>query len=210
MTLTILLADDHKMFTDGLRSLLQAQESLEVIGIAQNGHQVLHLIDEKEPDLLIMDLQMPGMDGIETCKLVKQQYPKVHILALSMHAEPHLIKRFLQAGADGYVLKDAGQEALIEAIQHLQQGKPYYSPAVMHKIMEYTSQPRSSKRGQLLSRRELEIVSLIGEQMTTSEIAHELHLSPLTIETHRKNILLKLGLRNTAGLMKYAAQMGWI
>lgn len=210
MTIRILLADDHKMFTDGLKSLLQHQDNLEIIGIAHNGHQVLHLIRETTPDLLIMDLQMPGMDGIDTCKLVKKQHPHIKILALSMHAEPHLIKRFLQAGADGYVLKDAGHESLLEAIQQVQEGQSYYSPAVMHNIMAYTANPRSGKRGNLLSRRELEIVQLIGEQMTTAEIAEQLFLSPLTIETHRKNILLKLGLKNTAGLMKYAAQMGWL
>jgi DNA-binding NarL/FixJ family response regulator len=204
----ILIADDHQLFRQGIASLLSGEKDLSIVGEAQNGFDIINQLTIDQPDVILMDIEMKGMDGLEATKKIKTQFPHIIILALTMHNRSGYIKQMIKAGASGFILKDAGKKELMKAIKTVCEGNNYYSQDVMTTVMENLSHQKDE--GMPLSERELEIVRLIANEHTTTEIADMLHLSKLTVETHRKNILLKLGLRNVAGLIKYAFQKGWI
>ncbi|MEZ4852271.1 MAG: response regulator transcription factor [Bacteroidia bacterium] len=204
----LIIADDHKIFRQSLSLLLEQEPHLKVIGEANNGEELKSLVGVKIPDLVLMDIEMPHTDGLAATKWLKSHYPKVRVLALTVHREFAFIQGMLKAGVDGYLLKDAGKEELLHAIEVLQKGEPYYDPSVTGQVMN-SLRPHSPSSSDL-SEREIEIVQLIADQLTSKQIAKKLNLSPLTIETHRKNIFLKLGVQNAAGLVKLAYSKGWI
>ncbi|MEO1054564.1 MAG: response regulator transcription factor [Bacteroidota bacterium] len=205
----VLLVDDHQILLEGLVSFLESEADIEVVGLATSGKEALTIIDRKPPDVLITDIEMPGMDGIELTTKVKQLLPNIKVLALTMYNEQAYIKDMLRVGASGYILKNSGKDEFINAVRSVVEKGNYLSPEVMQNFIG-SQKGKESAYGKKLSDREIEIVQLIANELTTEEIAEKLHLSAFTIKTHRKNILLKLGLKNSAGLIKYAMHKGLI
>jgi DNA-binding NarL/FixJ family response regulator len=207
----ILIADDHKVFRDGIISILDDVEDITVIAEANDGRQVLEQLKSHQPNVILMDISMGDANGIDSTKLVRQQYPDIKVLVLSMHAESGYIIKMLEAGASGYLLKDAGKEEMIRAIRTVVNGDTYYSEKVSSIIIQHLTNPNKSKPGKTgvaLTKREVEVLQLITEEYTNPEIAEKLYISIRTVDTHRRNLLEKLGVKNTAGLVKYAIKYG--
>ncbi|MGQ1784667.1 response regulator [Saccharicrinis sp. GN24d3] len=204
---TVIFADDHHILLEGLVSMAESN-GMEVLGTAPNGEEVLKLIHSKgAPDYLVLDIEMPGgKDGITTAAILKKKYPHLKIVILSMHKEKEFIRKTLQTGVNAYVLKDSGSHEILQAFEALEAGKSYIDAKMSASLL----QEDNDAAHPLLSPREIEIIRLIAEQQTTSQIATQLHLSKHTVETHRKNILFKLELKNSAGLVKYAIKNGII
>lgn len=206
--MNILLADDHQMFIDGISHFIK-EVGWNVIGIAKNGKEIFRIIKEKGvPELIVLDIEMPEMDGVEVAKRIKKEYADVKILVVTMHEENEFIRQMLKVGIDGYILKDAGKEELIKALDTVKNGDKYFGQKVTENIMSSFTRPKTPSSN--LSEREIDIIRLIADQKTTSQIAKQLFLSKHTVETHRRNILLKLGIKNSAGLVKYAMKKGLI
>ena len=209
----VLIADDHKVFRDGIISILEGEEDIEVVGEAGNGREVMELLTKVQPDVILMDISMGDAGGIEASGLIQKQFPKIKILALSMHHESTYIVKMLEAGAKGYLLKDAGGKEMIRAIRVVNEGNTYYSGEVSAAIIEHLTKgtkPKEKKEGIPLSKRELEVLQLIAEEFTNPEIAEKLFISIRTVDTHRRNLIEKLAVKNTAGLVKYAIRNGII
>jgi len=205
--ITLAIADDHALFREGLVSLLEEEKEIQIIGQAANGIEVLELVQNARPDLLLLDIEMPGMDGFDTMRALKEQKISIKILVLTMHKSPQFIKNILKAGASGYLQKDAGKTKLVEAITSIHATGTFYTPETGKLLVESM---RDSYINTRISPRELEIIKHIADQHTTLEIADKLCISVHTVESHRKNILLKLDLKNSVGLVKYAIQKGLI
>jgi DNA-binding NarL/FixJ family response regulator len=214
------IADDHHLFIEGIKSLLRDSADVKIVGEAENGAKLLELLSNQEVDVVLMDINMPVLSGLETTKKVKQLYPSVKVLALTMFDDTLHISEMMKAGASGYLLKNAGKEELIDAIIKVCRGEKYVSNDVSVKLIERmftneqdlkSDQPNNinpNVRKAELTKRELEIIKLIAQEMTNNEIAAHLNNSPMTIITHRKNLLRKIGVKNTAGLIKYAMNNG--
>ncbi|KXX71383.1 response regulator transcription factor [Flammeovirga sp. SJP92] len=205
----LILVDDHIMIREGLKSFLHQDQFL-IVGEANNGQEALELLKENEVNVVVTDIMMPEMDGIELSKAITREYPDVQVLALTMMNENYNIKKMLSAGAKGYVLKDCTQDDLRNAIKTVAQGKPFYSSEVTNIIMEgLSSIPSSKKRVSSeipLTGREKEILHLICKEYSNQEIANELFISTRTVETHKRNLLEKTGVKNVAGLVLYAIE----
>lgn len=201
----ILIADDHQMFIDGLRSLLEGAQDITVVGEAANGQEVLDLCDEKEVDIVIMDINMPVMDGIQATRELLKKNPAIKILALSMYNDREYIADILKAGAQGYILKNTGKETLLKAIRTIESGESYLGEEVSKTLLNsFIRNPRQPQPIERLSGREMEVLECIASGHTTQEIAGQLFISKNTVETHRKNLLYKLKARNTAELVNNA------
>lgn len=205
----VILVDDHKIIRDGIRAMLDAAPEVEVVAEADNGRELMEMIDDVDADMVIMDVNMPQMNGIEATIRMQQEHPDIPVLALSMHEEVEYITKMLQAGAYGYILKNAGQTELLNAINKIAEGEKYFSSDVSYTMMmsyiDGEAPPRA--KGDIhLTNRETEIIKLIANEMTNQEIADKLEISLRTVDTHRRNLLQKLGVKNTAGLVKYAMQ----
>lgn len=205
----IAIADDHQIIIDGLKALLEKEPTLEIVAECRNGLALIDTGLATHPDLVLMDIGMPVMDGIATTRAIKKTHPAVKILVLTTYADPKSIREMLKAGVDGYVLKDSGKEQFLEAISTIMNGGTHFDRRVTE-IMLSSLQPKKKTTGTEtpLSSREKDIVRLIAEGKSTSEIAEALHLSLLTIETHRKNIYTKLGINKIASLVRYALEEG--
>lgn len=207
--ISVILVDDHSMIRFGLKSFLE-DDDIEVIGEAKNGVEALNLLESIKPDVLVTDIMMPEMDGIELTAQVTKKYPSLPILALSMMNENHNIKKMMNAGAKGYALKDCSQKELILAIKTVYEGRSYYTDEVTQIIMESLhSKPKPKERtvtGVSLTERELEILHLICKEKTNPEIADELFISTRTVEAHKRNLIEKTGCKNIAGLVLYAVE----
>jgi two-component system, NarL family, nitrate/nitrite response regulator NarL len=207
----IIIVDDHQMFIDGIKSLLLSQENIAVVGSAHNGDEVLKLLTNKKADIVLMDINMPQMDGVEATKRIQQQFPKTKVLMLTMYDTKNYIERLVLAGASGYILKNTGKTELMNAIETIYSGKTFFGKEVTARVMEgLQKKTRESNDffGIELTEREIEVIKYIAQEYTSTEIAKKLTISPYTVETHRKNLINKLGVRNTAGLVKYAMQNG--
>lgn len=208
-SIKILLVDDHNMIRQGLKSFLD-QDKFEVIGEAKTGKEALDFLEDHKVDVLVTDIMMPEMDGIELCSMVTKQYPDINVLALTMMNESYNIKKMLAAGAKGYILKDCTQDELRTAIETVHQGKNFYSQEVTNIIMDgLTPQPVPKQRlvNEIpLTKRENEILHLICKEKTNQEIADVLFISNRTVEAHKRNILDKTGCKNIAGLVLYAVE----
>lgn len=204
----IILTDDHQIVIDGLKAVLETAPDIQIIGAALNGKVLLQLLQTLTPDLILLDISMPIMDGLETAAKVKEQYPQVKILILTTHASPHKIKQILKLGVEGYILKDTGRAGLLNAIHTIMQGQTYVDLRVTESLVQ-SYQPQQKPLGHL-TKREKEITQLIAQGKSTKEVAQALFISPLTVETHRKNIFSKLGIHKTAELVKYAIREGLI
>ena len=209
--INIIITDDHKIVREGLTALLNSVETINIIDEAPNGLILQHKLKTQAPDLILLDIGMPVMDGIEAAKAVKTNHPDVKILVLTTYAEQAKIKKMLKIGVDGYVLKDSGKAALLNAIQTVYEGRKYYDQRVTEEIMNsYQTKKRSSARSISLTKREKEITKLIATGQSTKEISETLFISPLTVDTHRKNIFSKLGINKAAALVQYAIKEGLI
>ena len=210
-SISLFLVDDHEIFLDGLKGILQSSPELNVVGQARNGWGAWDWLQENEVDLLVTDIHMPEMDGVELTEKIKAHNPDQKVLILSMYDDYSVIERIFDAEAEGYVLKNAGRDEFLKAIDRINGGSSYYSQEVMQILMterrNKTAAPDISK---LLSPREIEILTLICAELSTKEIAAKLFLSPRTVETHRKNILQKTGVKTLVGLVKLAFQYGLV
>jgi len=210
----IVLADDHTILREGLRALLSADPKFEIVAEAEDGRQAVRCVEKLGPDLLLMDLSMPRMSGIDAISEIKKRYPETKIIALTVHKTEEYLLTTLQAGAEGYVLKDATHDELVMAIHNVMAGKPYLSPGISEKIIEGYLEGKegslSLSSWQKLSQREREVLKLIAEGYKNKEIAEELCISLKTVEKHRANLMKKLDLHNAAGLTVYAVEKGLV
>jgi DNA-binding NarL/FixJ family response regulator len=205
MKIKIIIADDHRVFIEGMKALLKEISGIEVIGEAENGEQLIQQVQFLNPDVVLTDIQMPLKDGIEATREIHKNFPLVKIIALTMLNETLFIKKMLEAGASGYILKTVNKEELIHAIRKVALGEKYFSAEVTAQLMNNFSEKSSVlSPSSSLTKREKEILMLIAEGLTDKEIAEKIFLSPLTIITHRKNILSKLGLKNKVELTRFA------
>lgn len=202
MKTKLLIADDHTMFINGLKMLLSVSDRYEVVGVAHNGEEVLEVLKNEEVDVILMDINMPVLNGYQTTFRLKQEFPKVKIIILSMLADEQSVTKLLDAGADGYLFKNADEEELFDALESVTLGVVYITKEVRDKVQNRKKGIFSLKEVKLSSR-EIDIARLILSGCTNTEISEKLFISIRTAETHRKNILAKLNLKNTASLVKY-------
>ncbi len=203
----IMIADDHTMFVDGIDSILNKESDMQVICKCYDGQEVLTQLKDQQPDIILLDINLPGMSGIEVSKKVLAEYPDVKILAISMFNEESYVTEILNNGAQGYILKNTGIDELLNAIRTICGGKTYFSKDVTNTIMKSLMKKRMESKGSTklipkISRREKEVLKLIVEEYTTQEIAKELFISLKTVESHRSSLLNKVNARNTAGLVR--------
>ena len=210
----ILLADDHNILRDGMRLLLERQAGFSVIGEAADGREVVQLAQEQTPDVVVMDIAMPNMNGIEATRRIVERRPEVGVVILSMHYDESYVLRSLKAGARAYLLKDAVKTELIAAIQAVVQGRSYFSPKISRILQEDFVQLLGRRGAEdsfdLLTDREREVLQLVAEGKTNKEIATHLNLSLYTVDTHRTHILQKLNLHSVPELILYAVRKGII
>lgn len=207
----ILIADDHAMFADGILSILKEEQDINVVGTVLEGPSVLDFLEKNEIDLLLLDVNLPKMNGIEVCKKVNANFKKVKILAISMFNEESYVSEILNHGASGYILKNTGRSDLLKAIRTIMDGETYFSDEVTETMMKSLMKNRKASKSTSnflpkISRREREVLNLIVQEFTTQEIANQLFISLKTVESHRSNLLAKLNARNTAGLVRIAME----
>lgn len=205
--INLLLVDDHQLITDGLAYILKSEKSIREIYIAQNGQEAVDMSLTHVIDCVIMDINMPVLNGLEATKQIKKEKPAIKIIVVSMQCDASIVNKMLKAGADAFINKDTGKSELLKAIDKVMQGEKYISPEITHTLFTHLTDrnvtvPDQQKR---LTEREIEIIRLIANGLTNQEIASKLFLSTSTVDTHRKNMLSKLQLKNTASLVKYAA-----
>ena len=201
MATKVFIVDDHYMVIEGIRSLLQNEKYIEWEGHAMNAASCLAFLQRQQPDVILMDINLPDKSGIELCKEVKEKYPYVFIIGLSTFNQQSFIQKMMDNGASGYVLKNATQEELMEAIKTVVKGKIYLSIEASQTLQ------KNEATNIVLTRREKEVLELIAEGMTNNVIAQKLFISPSTVDTHRKNLLAKLEAKNTASLIRMATQL---
>jgi DNA-binding NarL/FixJ family response regulator len=210
----ILIAEDHTILREGLRSILSSYNEFEVVGEAKDGREAILAVRQSVPDLVMMDLSMPQMDGREAIREIKRQFPKTRILVLTVHKSEEYILETLKAGADGYLSKDSSHQELISAIRSLFDGKKYLGPEISDKIIEGYLEGKKSERAhstwETVTAREREILKLIAEGYKSKEIAGLLYLSVKTVEKHRSNLMKKLGLHSISALTSLALEKGLV
>jgi DNA-binding NarL/FixJ family response regulator len=207
-TIRLVIADDHEIFRDGLALMLSKQQDIQLVGQAGNGKQLLTLVNELFPDVVMTDVKMPVMDGIEATRSLVSQHPDLKIIALSMFDEENMIVDMLEAGAKGYLLKNADKQEILDAIHSVYDEKHYYCQHTTSKLASLISKsrfnPYKKKESLVFTDREIEIIRLICQQLTAQEIADKVFLSKRTVEGHRTRILEKMNVKNTAGVVIYA------
>ena len=210
----IVIAEDHTILREGLRVLLNSDPDFEVVGEAEDGRDAIQCVENLMPDLVLMDLSLPRMNGMDAIKEIKKQCPETKVLALTVHRTEEYILATLRAGADGYVLKDATHAELVMGIKSVLRGKPYLSPGVSDKVIEGYLEGRKTLRSgtpwETLTQREREVLKLIGEGYKNREIADYLYISVKTVEKHRTNLMKKLDLHNTSALTSFAMEKGLV
>lgn len=206
--LKVLLADDHGIVRKGLRFILEREGEVEVVGEASDGREALKLAEELNPDVVVMDVAMPNLNGIQAAAQLVKKNPKIGIIMLSMYSDEAYLVRALSAGAKGYLLKDSAETDLLRAVESVSQGKPFFSPAIAQTLLEdymrRLQQQNLQDSYDLLTDREKEILQLLAEAKSNKEVAALLNLSLYTVETHRTHIMQKLNLHNTAEIVLYA------
>lgn len=207
----VLLVDDHKIIRDGLRAVLEARPDIEVVGEAADGHEALVLARTLRPEVVVMDVSMPGLNGIDATAHLASEHPGIKVLGLSMNSDRRYVLAMLSAGASGYLLKDAAADELIRAIQTVASGQTYLSPQISAAIVETALEaraPAQAATASALTPREREVLQLLAEGRTSKDIAVTLQISVPTVDTHRRQIMSKLKLRSIAELTKYAVREG--
>jgi len=204
MVTKIFIVDDHYMVIEGIRSLLQNERSIEWMGHATNAASCLAFLNKQLPDVILMDINLPDINGIDLCKEVKTKYPSVFIIGLSTFNQQSFIQKMMDNGASGYLLKNATQEEITSAIETVMKGKTYLSEEASNTLR------KENGTNIVLTRREKEVLELIADGMTNAEIAQKLFVSVTTVDTHRKNLLAKFDTKNTAALIKIAVSQGYL
>ncbi len=210
---SILLADDHVLIRHGIKNIIKLDETLHVLGEVSNGEELMEFLATQVPDLLILDISMPKINGIEAVGLVKKKYPRVKVLMLTMHKNKQYFYHAMASGADGYLMKDDSDEELLLAIKKIQDGKTYLSPILSD---DFTSDVISAHRNQQsspfvgLTKREYEVLQLVVEGFTSKAMAEKLCLSPRTVDHHRSKLLKKFNLKNSADLVNFAVRNGFV
>ncbi len=206
MAVKIFITDDHYMIVEGIRSLLQNEKNIEWLGHAMTGDSCLAFLKEQQPDVLLLDVNLPDISGIDLCKQIKTSYPKIQIIALSSFNQQSFIQKMLEHGASGYVLKNASREELVKAISTVMDGDMFLSREAALAMDQHTPAPKIP----MLTRREKEVLLWIARGLTNLEIADKLFISSTTVDTHRKNLLTKFEAKNTASLVHMASEAGVI
>lgn len=207
----VIVTDDHRIFTDALSGFFTSESGICLSGSASDGEELMQLLEDKTPDVILLDINMPGMNGITATSQIRKKYPKIRIIILTMYRTREFILNLYKLGVDGYLLKNTGKDELLKAIHTVHTGGTYFNDEINRTILEdnhYNRPDHFDELGVTFSKRETEIVRLLADGLSTQEVADKLFLSYYTIETHRKNLLNKLNLRNTAELVKYAAHLG--
>ena len=211
MSLRILLADDHEIVRSGLRALIEKQTDLKVVGEAANGREAVRLARDLTPTVVVMDVSMPDLSGVEATRRILKRSPKAKVIALSMHSDRRFVVEMLRAGAQGYLLKDCAYDELVRAIRTVAGGRAYLSPRIAGVVLEdcvRSTAPEAAAPAPALTAREREVLQLVAEGLTTKEIANRLHISPKTAETHRQQLMNKLNIHSVADLTKFAVREG--
>jgi DNA-binding NarL/FixJ family response regulator len=205
----LLVADDHAIVREGIVALLHKEPGFTIAGIASTGYEVLERLGQLDVDICLLDINMPGLDGIETAKLIAERKPSVKIIMLTTYNDREIISELIHVGVAGYLLKNSDREELVEAINKVMKGRHYFSDDVENIILQGLIDKKNTE-AILLTERELEVVKLLAKEYTNDKIAGELHISYRTVETHRKNIMQKTKAHNLAGLIKFAYSKGLI
>lgn len=200
----VLLVDDHQVVIDGISSILEDDQEINVVDSALNGEEALRKLEFSGADVLLLDINMPDMDGIEVVRLIQEKGIKVNVLILTMHNNPQFTKQLMELGVLGCILKNSGKKELIHAINEVSQGRRVYGEDVTESLFDSLEKTKNAVNQVQLTKREVEIIKLIATELTTNEIAEKLFISSYTVETHRKNIVSKLGVKNLAGLVRFA------
>lgn len=210
----VVITDDHQLVLDGLRSILEQQTEIKVISTANNGADLLRQLTFIKPDIVLMDIDMPVMNGIEATQQVKVNYPDISIIMLTMHDEKAMVKKLTDIGASGFILKNSDKDELLQAIKRVHQGGMYFSSELTMNLISHGITPVNpgsvDDKKALLTEREIEILKLIAEGLSNKEIGDKLFISHRTVDTHRTNLMKKLDVSNIAGLIRYAIKNGFI
>src|SRR5215469_2323262 len=213
-TITVLLADDHTVVRQGLRALLKAEEDMEVIGEAENGRQAVTLVKKSPPDVVLMDVAMPLMNGLEATRQILKSSPTTKVLVLTSYGDDDCIEQLMRAGAAGYLIKQTAANDLLKAIREVQRGNAFFSPSIAKRLRDQCRQAFSNglpvKRSGDLTSRESEVLQLIAEGFSNKQIAAELSISIKTVEKHRQQVMNKLNIHDVAGLTRYAISKGMV
>lgn len=205
----IIIADDHKIIIEGLTSLVTENDNICIVGTAVNGREALSLLEKNEVDIAVLDIEMPEIDGLDLTKIIKEKFPKTKVLILTMHDEIGFIRKMMEAGVNGYILKNKGKEELVTAINTLNENKGYFGEDVKNTVMN--SMRSKDVIGEIeLTKKEIEVLKLIANGDKASIIAEKLYVSEATVNTHRRNLIAKTGVRNSIELTKFAIKSGYI
>lgn len=210
--ISVLVADDHGIVREGLRRLLESEQDLKVAGEASDGREVLEQVEKHKPAVVVLDITMPRLGGLETLERLRSKHPEVKVILLSVHGDPPFIQSAIALGADGYVLKNGRAAEIVTAIREVMNGGSYFSPVVAREIVDQLRSPQQSgaEPFSLLSGREREVLHLIADGLSAKEIAVELEISTKTVEAHRTSLMRKLGVRKATELVRYALRHGLI
>jgi DNA-binding NarL/FixJ family response regulator len=210
-TIRVAFCDDHAIITDGLRRLLEGVKDMECVGVAANGVDALYLMEHIGVDVLVSDLDMPEMDGTQLIERMRAKHPGVRVMVLSMHDGPAMVKRAIEVGADGYLVKSAGRDELLLAVRNVHAGKKYFGSSLTEAFLR---EGATAKKGSALlnglSEREIEVLAALAEGLGNKEIGEKLFISPRTVDTHRTNLMKKLDTHNVAGLVRIAIRAGLV
>ena len=208
----VIIADDHAIVRAGLRALIHADASLELVGEAAGGYEAIELVEKNRPEILVLDLSMPDLDGISVTREIHPKFPDLNILILTLHEDEALLKEAIKAGASGYILKRAAETELISAIRTILRGDLYVDPSMVRALLNDPAKPSDARNesNESITPREKEILQMIVQGYTNRQIGEELHISVRTVEGHRANILEKLGLHSRVEMVRYAREHGLI
>jgi len=205
----IIIADDHKIFIEGLSSLISADDNISIVGTAEDGKQAFDLLQNNTIDIAVLDIEMPNIDGLDLTKKIKENFPDIKVLILTMHDEIGFIRKMMEAGVDGYILKNKGKEELITAIDMLNSGEDYFGEDIKNTVMN--SMKSKDMVGEIiLTKKEIEVLKLIANGDTASIIAEKLFITKDTVNTHRRNLISKTGVRNSVELTRFAIKSGYV
>ena len=210
MTIRILIADDHGVVAEGLKQLVEAESDMQVVALVGDGREAVQQARDTQPDVVLMDLSMPELNGADATRAILQRDPKCRVIVLSMYAQREYVRRALKAGAAGYVVKRSAAKEVVEAIRAVHAGQRYLSPRVADVVLEDYTDDKQDDPLARLSAREREVLQLLAEGRTGAEIAQRLSLSQKTVETYRARLVEKLGIRDLAGLVRFAIQRGLV